>query len=197
MIEILAGPNPSLADRIEYICEGLMVSDWYGLIPMLWPTAKYVYSIMTGSMQHYLTKLRHYAGGLALVSGDYGSTESWIGVNVEPTMPPENVSFAVVPTFSYFEFIPLFGPTNGNDNWTDRSIDCNTKVVNVKEGEPVTLSQVKEGQEYEVVLTTFTGKFQSFPFSLGVYDFDIYFYICKVQHKIFTLGYLHPKLSKV
>ncbi|KAK4486916.1 hypothetical protein RD792_006225 [Penstemon davidsonii] len=141
-------PNPSLALRVQSKCEELERKDWFGLIPILWPNAKYVYSIMTGSMQPYMTKLRHYAGDLPLVSADYGSTESWIGVNLDPFLPPEKVTFAVVPTFSYFEFIPLYRykGTEG-ESVTDDFI----------EDDPVSLSQVMIGQQYEIVLTTFTG----------------------------------------
>lgn len=99
-------------------------------------------------MQPYLKKLRRYAGDLPLVSADYGSTESWIGVNVDPSLPPEKVTFAVIPTFSYFEFIPIYRRKQGSTSPIDDFI----------EDKPVPLSQVKLGQEYELVLTTFTGK---------------------------------------
>lgn len=147
VLEIIS-PNPGLASWIEARCKELADRDWYSLIPKLWPNAKYVYSIMTGSMQPYLKKLRHYAGELPIVSADYGSTESWIGTNIDPSSPPENVTFAVIPTFSYFEFIPLYRP---NQNYS-------SAIDDFIEDEPVPLSQVKIGQEYEIVLTTFTGK---------------------------------------
>ncbi|XP_016472789.1 indole-3-acetic acid-amido synthetase GH3.10 [Nicotiana tabacum] len=150
-------PNPELASRIESICEEVEREDWLSIIPRLWPNAKYVYSIMTGSMQPYLTKLRHYAGELPLVSADYGSTESWIGVNVEPSYPPEKVTFAVIPTFAYFEFIPLHRTKSQNYN---NSQDTNLATDDFIEDEPVPLSQVKIGQEYEIVLTTFTGLYR-------------------------------------
>ncbi|KAK5844042.1 indole-3-acetic acid-amido synthetase GH3.10-like [Gossypium arboreum] len=143
-------PNPILASRIEAICEGLQGSDWFGLVPKLWPNAKYVYSIMTGSMQHYLKKLRHYCGSLPLVSAEYGSTESWIGVNLDPSLEPEKVTFAVMPTFSYFEFIPLYRQDQYSGSGS----------VDFIEDDPVPLSQVKVGQEYEIVLTTFTGLYR-------------------------------------
>lgn len=143
----IISPNPSLASKIEERCNELEGVNWFSLIPKLWPNAKYIYSISTGSMQPYLKKLRHYAGNLSVVSADYGSTESWIGVNVDPCYPPERVTFAVVPTFAYFEFIPLYRPKQGHDSAMD----------DYSEDEPVPLSQVKIGQEYEVVLTTFTG----------------------------------------
>ncbi|XP_022748902.1 indole-3-acetic acid-amido synthetase GH3.10-like [Durio zibethinus] len=146
----IISPDPSLASQIEAICEESQASDWNSLIPKLWSNAKYVYSIMTGSMQPYLKKLRHYAGSLPLVSADYGSTESWIGVNLDPSLPPEDVTFAVMPTFSYFEFIPLYRQNQ----------DLTSGTVDFIEDEPVPLSQVKVGQEYEIVLTTFTGLYR-------------------------------------
>ncbi|XP_057956379.1 indole-3-acetic acid-amido synthetase GH3.10 [Malania oleifera] len=150
VLEIIS-PNPCLASRIETSCKELEDADWFGLIPKLWPNAKYLYSIMTGSMQPYLKKLRHYARDLPLVSADYGSTESWIGVNVDPSSPPEDVTFAVIPTFSYFEFIPLHRQNK----------DCySANIDDFIEDEPVPLSQVKVGQEYEIVLTTFTGLYR-------------------------------------
>ncbi|KAL8502311.1 hypothetical protein ACS0TY_021448 [Phlomoides rotata] len=144
VLDVLMSPNPCLASKIEDKCQELEGNDWGGLIPKLWPNAKYVYSIMTGSMQPYLSKLKHYAGDLPLVSADYGSTESWIGVNLDPCLPPEKVTFAVIPTFSYFEFIPLH--KSGEHDYI--------------EDDPVPLSGVKIGQEYEVVLTTFTGLYR-------------------------------------
>lgn len=144
----LLHPNPGLASRVEAKCGELEGADWAGLIPKLWPNAKYVYSIMTGSMQPYLCKLSHYAANLPLVSADYGSTESWIGANLDPTSPPHKVTFAVIPTFSYFEFIPLRRQNQSLVSAAD----------NFVEEDPVPLSRVKIGQEYEIVLTTFTGQ---------------------------------------
>ncbi|GKV03875.1 hypothetical protein SLEP1_g16115 [Rubroshorea leprosula] len=144
----IISPNPTLAAEIEAKCRDLETLNWYGVIQKLWPNAKYVYSIMTGSMQPYLKKLRHYAGQVPLVSADYGSTESWIGVNLDPSFPPENVTFAVIPTFSYFEFIPVH---RRKQDWSSSNDDF-------IEDDPVPLCQVKVGQEYEIVLTTFTGK---------------------------------------
>lgn len=154
ILEVLSHPNPSLASKIEAKCQELEKVNWFGLIPKMWPNAKYVYSIMTGSMEPYLKKLRHYANGLPLVSADYGSTESWIGVNVDPGLPPENVTFTVVPTFSYFEFIPL--------HRFQKSQNGNSAGDDFVEGKPIPLSQVQVGQKYEIVLTTCTGNLFNF-----------------------------------
>ncbi|XP_076898268.1 indole-3-acetic acid-amido synthetase GH3.10-like [Bidens hawaiensis] len=146
-------PNPCLATWVSSQCAELERSGWCGLIPKLWPNAKYVYSIMTGSMQPYLEKLRHYSGDhLPLVSAEYGSTESWIGVNMDPSSASENVTFTVVPTFSYFEFIPLH---------RDAVVGAGGAAYDdYIEDDPVPLSDVKIGQQYEIVLTTFTGLYR-------------------------------------
>ncbi|ONK68788.1 uncharacterized protein A4U43_C05F16000 [Asparagus officinalis] len=54
------------------------------MIPELWPNAKYVYGIMTGSMDPYARKLQRYAGSLPVLSAYYGASEGWIHANVNP-----------------------------------------------------------------------------------------------------------------
>uniref|UniRef100_A0A2N9J633 Uncharacterized protein n=1 Tax=Fagus sylvatica TaxID=28930 RepID=A0A2N9J633_FAGSY len=137
----LLKPNPELADMIHKKCSGL--SNWYGLIQELFPNARYIYGIMTGSMEPYLKKLRHYAGELPLLTAEYGSSEGWIGANVNPKLPPEMATYAVLPDIGYFEFIPM------------RDIDDQ-----VLEPEPVGLTEVKLGEEYEVIMTSYAGLYR-------------------------------------
>ncbi|KAF3559642.1 hypothetical protein F2Q69_00010343 [Brassica cretica] len=139
MSKLLTAPNPELAETIRDKC--LSLSNWYGLIPALFPNAKYVYGIMTGSMEPYVKKLRHYAGDLPLVSHDYGSSEGWIAANVTPRLSPEEATFAVIPNLGYFEFLPVSETGEG-------------------EQEPVGLTEVKVGREYEVVLTNYAGLYR-------------------------------------
>ncbi|CAM8945307.1 unnamed protein product [Rhodiola kirilowii] len=127
-------PDPELADLIYEKCSGL--SSWYGLIPALFPNAKYLLGIMTGSMEPYIPKLRHYAGELPLVSADYGASEGWIAVNVDPKLPPESVNFVVLPNIGYFEFLPQ------------------------GEVSPIGLTEVKVGEEYEVIVTVSSGLYR-------------------------------------
>ncbi|CAA6674109.1 unnamed protein product [Spirodela intermedia] len=163
VLEVVS-PDPALARRIESTCKKLQAVDWQGVVPALWPNAKYIYSIMTGSMLPYMKKLGHYAGSLPLVGADYGSSESWIGVNLEPSNPPERVTFTVIPTLAYFEFIPLRRHPQQHANqvgWTEGSGAVDPGVADdFVEEEPVPLSKVKVGQEYELVLTTFTGLYR-------------------------------------
>lgn len=147
----LLKPDPELADSIYTKCTGL--SNWYGVIPELWPNAKYVYGIMTGSMEPYLKKLRHYAGNLPLMSADYGSSEGWIGANVNPTLPPESATFAVLPDIGYFEFIPLEGKA-------EQTSEQRHSTTSYAELEPVGLTEVEAGKEYEIVVTTFAGLYR-------------------------------------
>ncbi|KAH0860255.1 hypothetical protein HID58_088516 [Brassica napus] len=106
MSKLLTAPNPELAETIRNKC--LSLSNWYGLIPALFPNAKHVYGIMTGSMEPYVKKLRHYAGDLPLVSHDYGISEGWIAAaKVTPRLSPEEAMFAVIPNLGYFEFLPV------------------------------------------------------------------------------------------
>ncbi|KAG2725473.1 hypothetical protein I3843_01G068800 [Carya illinoinensis] len=148
----LLKPNPELADLIHRKCTGL--SNWYRLIPELFPNAKYIYGILTGSMEPYLKKLRHYAGELPLLSADYGSSEGWIGANVNPHLPPELATFAVLPNIGFFEFIPLRDNIENQDhNGMESSFLC-------VEPEPVGLTEVKIGEEYEIVLTNFAGLYR-------------------------------------
>lgn len=140
----LLKPNPELADLIYRKCEGL--SNWYGLIPELFPNAKYIYGIMTGSMEPYLKKLRHYAGHLPLMSADYGSSEGWVGANVNPMLPPEMATFAVLPNIGYFEFIPLKENAQGQH----------------QRNKPIGLTEVKIGEEYEIIVTNVAGNSSQF-----------------------------------
>ncbi|CAO2147084.1 unnamed protein product [Urochloa humidicola] len=143
-------PNPELADSIQKKCIGL--SNWYGVIPALWPNAKYVYAIMTGSMEPYLKKLRHYAGQLPLISADYGASEGWVGANINPTVPPEEVTYAVLPQTGFFEFIPLEKPKAEEME--------NSASIHYIEADPVGLTEVEIGKIYEVVMTTFGGLYR-------------------------------------
>ncbi|MFQ6633405.1 hypothetical protein Gotur_011701 [Gossypium turneri] len=148
----LLKPNPELADLIEKKCSRL--SNWYGLIPELFPNVKYIYGIMTGSMEPYLKKLRHYAADVPLISADYGSSEGWIGANINPSLPPESTAYAVLPNIGYFEFIPL------KENVEEHMQENGNVSFLSTEPKPVGLTEVKVGEEYEVIITSFAGLYR-------------------------------------
>ncbi|KAL0428768.1 UNVERIFIED_CONTAM: Jasmonoyl--L-amino acid synthetase JAR4 [Sesamum radiatum] len=103
-------------------------------------------------MEPYLKKLRHYAGEIPLLSADYGSSEGWIGANVNPKLCPELATFAVLPDIGYFEFIPLKEDISGHEQ--ERT--CKLSA----EPQPVGLTEVKVGEEYEIILTNFAGLYR-------------------------------------
>jgi jasmonic acid-amino synthetase len=71
-----------------------------------------------------------------LLTSDYGASEGWIGSNLNLKVAPEFAAYAILPQIAYFEFIP-FAQIDG------------TEV----ELEPVGLTDVKIGEEYELVMT--------------------------------------------
>ncbi|KAK6158852.1 hypothetical protein DH2020_006166 [Rehmannia glutinosa] len=137
-----ARANPELADIIYNKCLGL--SNWYGLIEELFPNTKYVYGIMTGSMEPYLKKLRHYAGGLPLLSAIMDlrkdGLEQMLTLNYHRTGHICGAS-----EYRLFQFIPLKEDANG-----ELSV----------EPQPVGLTEVKIDEEYEIIVTNFAGLYR-------------------------------------
>ncbi|CAE6053613.1 unnamed protein product [Arabidopsis arenosa] len=72
---------------------------------------------------------------------DYGSSEGWIAANVTPKLSPEEATFAVIPNLGYFEFLPVSETGEGEEK-------------------PVGLTEVKIGEEYEVVITNYAGLYR-------------------------------------
>ncbi|CAF2082441.1 unnamed protein product [Brassica napus] len=127
---LLGDPNPELADLIENVCGE---KSWQGIVSRLWPKAKCIDAIITGSMAQYIPALEFYSNNeLPLVSLRYASSESYFGLNLEPLSKPQHVSYTFLPNMSYFEFIDV-------------------------DGEIVDLVNVKLGHYYEPLVTNFSG----------------------------------------
>ncbi|KAG6604833.1 Indole-3-acetic acid-amido synthetase, partial [Cucurbita argyrosperma subsp. sororia] len=129
-------PDPVLADLIEFECSK---GTWAGIIPRLWPNTKYIDVIVTGTMSQYIPTLDYYSNGLPLVCTMYASSECYFGVNLNPLCNPNEVSYTLIPTMAYFEFLPL-----------DRKMS----------EELVDLVDVELGKEYELVITTYSGLYR-------------------------------------
>nr|XP_043622386.1 putative indole-3-acetic acid-amido synthetase GH3.9 [Erigeron canadensis] len=136
--------DPHQADEIENICSR---RSWKGIVCDLWPKAKYIEAVVTGSMSQYIPTLEYYSRGkLPLVCTMYASSECYFGVNLQPLCDPANVSFTLLPNMGYYEFIPL------GDNETYGNEDEEISLANL-----VDLVHVKVGFYYELVVTTFAG----------------------------------------
>ncbi|KAK3007865.1 hypothetical protein RJ639_014594 [Escallonia herrerae] len=147
MSVILLAPDSLLADEIERICSR---PSWKGVVCHLWPRAKYIEAVVTGSMGQYIRALEYYSDGkLPLVCTMYASSECYFGVNLKPLCAPDDVSFTLLPNMGYFEFIPM--GENG------------TLFVDMEEDEEVPINKlvdlvhVRLGCYYELVVTTFSG----------------------------------------
>ncbi|KAL6640849.1 hypothetical protein ACP70R_021972 [Stipagrostis hirtigluma subsp. patula] len=144
--EAVAGilrPDPDLARFIRAECSK---GDWAGIIRRMWPNAKYLETIVTGSMAQYVPNLDYYGGGLPMASTAYVSSECYSGINLRPMCDPSEVSYTIMPNMAYFEFLPV----EATDTTT-------TTTANRQQQQLVNLAGVEVGREYEVVVTTYTG----------------------------------------
>ena len=152
VLSILDGPNQELADEIESECAE---KSWEGILRRLWPKAKYVEVIVTGSMAQYIPTLEFYSGGLPLVSTMYASSECYFGINLNPLCDPSDVSYTLLPNMAYFEFLPVDDKSHEEIHFASQS---NTEDDDsIKEDLIVDLVNVEVGRYYEIVITTFTG----------------------------------------
>lgn len=147
-------PDPELADLIESECSK---GTWEGIISRLWRNTKYIDVIVTGTMSQYIPTLDYYSNGLPLVCTMYASSECYFGINLNPLCNPSEVSYTLIPTMAYFEFLPLDG-TNG----FGYSSTCQSEANQKTDQELVDLVDVQLGKEYELVITTYAGGFLSY-----------------------------------
>ncbi|OVA05551.1 GH3 auxin-responsive promoter [Macleaya cordata] len=145
-------PNPELADFIETECSR---DSWQGVITRLWPNTKYIDVIITGTMSQYISTLDYYSNGLPIVSTLYASSECYFGLNLMPITKPSEVSYTLIPTMAYFEFLPV-----ERDNEVKNSISASNSLNEEEEQELVDLVDVKLSQEYELVITTYAGLYR-------------------------------------
>ncbi|KAH0978473.1 hypothetical protein GBA52_028192 [Prunus armeniaca] len=137
VVEVLGGPQLDLAKRVRSVFEEKSRG---GIVSKLWPNVRYVRCVTTGSMEQYYPKLKHYAGEIPLLGGDYFASECCVGINLDIMQPPEKTRFVLLPTAAYLEFLPF---------------DMNETDAAGKE--TVDISGVEVGKMYEVVVTTYRG----------------------------------------
>ncbi|CAF1699066.1 BnaC03g14570D [Brassica napus] len=151
-VEEILKPDPKLADFVETECRK---TSWQGIITRLWPNTKYVDVIVTGTMSQYIPTLDYYSNGLPLVCTMYASSECYFGVNLRPLCKPSEVSYTLIPTMAYFEFLPVH-----RNSGVTSSISLPKALTEKEQQELVDLVDVKLGQEYELVVTTYAGLYR-------------------------------------
>lgn len=140
VVRVLSGPQLVLSKRVQSICER---KTWDGIISKLWPNARYIKTVTTGSMRQYYSKLKYYAGELPILGADYFASECSVAINMDITQPPELTRYVMLPIGAYFEFLPF-------DLYKGCASDEDT----------VDFSGVEVGKMYEVVVTTYRGLFR-------------------------------------
>ncbi|EOA21948.1 hypothetical protein CARUB_v10002450mg [Capsella rubella] len=143
--KILTAPNPDLANLIEQECSK---TSWEGIVMRLWPKAKCIEGIITGTMAQYIPVMQFYGGSLPLISSWYGGSESFVGVNINPLCKPSDVSYTIIPSMGYFEFLEVE---------KDHQKTCHDPAENPV---VVDLVDVKIGHDYELVVTTLSGLYR-------------------------------------
>ncbi|MCD7448966.1 hypothetical protein HAX54_047791 [Datura stramonium] len=141
-MEILK-PDPKLADSIDAECSK---DSWEGIITRLWPNAKYVNVTVKLEPCHNIhPPLIITAVASPPVSNMYAASECAFGINLNPFCKPSEVSYTLIPTMGYFEFLP----NQGNDGVIN-SISMPKSLDEKEQQQLVDLADVKIGQEYEL-----------------------------------------------
>lgn len=134
-LEKIIKPEPLLALELERKFQ----QGFEQILPRIWTSLAYIQCITTGSMELYKEKLKFYAGDVPIYSGNYGSSEAWVGLNLEPE---RNVpAYTITPHSAFFEFIHV---SEFEQNSTQ------AKRIN----------SLKIGEKYEIVVTTIAGLYR-------------------------------------
>ncbi|XP_026206367.1 GH3 domain-containing protein isoform X2 [Anabas testudineus] len=135
-LEALMKPDPERAAQLRaHFQDG-----FYGIAKRLWPHLHLVLAVDSGSNQIYGEMLReNYCQGVPFYSPFYAATEGLIGVNLWPQ--DANRRYLLCPRSMFCEFLP---------------------ESSLEESSPHTLlmEEVKEGQNYELVITNASGLFR-------------------------------------
>lgn len=125
-------PNPKRAAEIRKECEKGFDTP---IAPRVWPKFMWSYGMVSSTLQFYVNKLRRYIGDAPIHNMGYAAAEGYMAMPIEL-----NVNDAVLmPKSVFFEFIPMDDPESG-------------KIL--------TLDQLEEGKEYEVIVTNFSGLYR-------------------------------------
>ena len=125
-------PNPKRAAEIRRECEKGFDTP---IAPRIWPKYMWSYGMVSSTLQFYVNKLRRYIGDAPIHNMGYAAAEGYMAMPIEL-----DVNDAVLmPKSVFFEFIPMDNP------------ECDKLL---------TLDQLEEGKEYEIVVTNFSGLYR-------------------------------------
>lgn len=141
-VEKVLHPNGERAGRIGEECSK---DNWEGILPRLFPNARFVCCVISGSMLQYVPALKHFSGNLPMISPAYAASEcAFIGLNINLKCEPKDITYMLWPETAYYEFIPLDEDSNPEQDGD---------VVRTVE-----VSDLEVGRDYELVVTNVIGK---------------------------------------
>lgn len=130
-LKSLLPPNPDRAAELRAF-SGANLSD--GLIRKIWPRVKYL-RLSSGMQFHpYVEEMDHYSGGLPVYPFLYAASEGMFGVAAGVGQMDR---YLLIPDLCFFEFLPEEG-----------------------EGQVKTLTELTQGERYEIVITTVSGLYR-------------------------------------
>jgi len=110
-----------------------------GILPRLWPQLRVLSTVVSGPFVVSLSRLRWLTGDQVRICGTcFGATEGMVGVNLWPAL---HERYAFSAGTAYYEFVPV-------------------EAVNDAAPATVELQDVKLGEAYEIVMTTFAGLYR-------------------------------------
>lgn len=105
------------------------------IAPRIWPKFAWAYGMVGSNLAYYVEKLRKYIGDAPIHNMGYAAAEGFMAMPVELNVN----DYVLLPRSLFFEFIPIDNP----------DIE-----------KPLTIDQIEEGKEYEIVVTNFSGLYR-------------------------------------
>lgn len=105
------------------------------IAPRIWPRLTWAYGMVGANLAVYVDKVRRYIGDIPIHNMGFAAAEGYFAVTVELNAK----DYALVPYSVFFEFLPL---------------DASDGMV------PLTLDEVEEGKEYELIVTNHSGLYR-------------------------------------
>ena len=105
------------------------------IVPRIWKNCCWMFGMGAGSLEVYSKKLGRYTGNLPIHNMGYGASEDLVAV---PIALNSN-DCVILPHNGFFEFLPVGAPEGTR---------------------PFTISEVKPGEEYEIIITNLSGLYR-------------------------------------
>ena len=130
-IDGLLNPDKERAEELRRVfCDGFNSP----VVPRIWPKLQRIVAFGTGSFRIYTERMKRYTGDIPHSNGFASLPEALLGKALDGTE-----DYELIPGLNFYEFLPFPG----------------------KEGDtPLLLSQVKEGHDYEIIVTNQAGLYR-------------------------------------